>query len=323
METKNFLPENDQDLQLALHLGITLESGESISSIQDPVIQSLLAFKSQEHTEIEELNKYSDDIWNLIDKEISTAQNAKILSLKTRKPNTWAWATAATVLIATFVGIFWFTTLQEPTLIAQSKSRIEIVTLADGSQISLRPNSSLYEITLSESKRAYKLDGEAFFTVAKDVDRPFSVHTNSATITVLGTQFNVSTWGKVTNVFLEEGSVRLDVANTNSVILKPGEKATISDSGIAKPVSTDGTEFKDWLENTLVLKSTPIAQVIAELEHHYTVGIDISQMENKSELITGSIPLTDLSATLNDLGIILGGTFRKVNSNSFVFIPLN
>lgn len=323
METKNFLPENDQDLQLALHLGIILEAGDSISSIQDPVIQSLLAFKSQEHIDIEKLNKDSEDIWNFIYKKTDTAQSTKILSLTTRKLNTWAWATAATVLIAAFIGIFWFTTLQEPTLIAQSKSRIEIVPLADGSQIYLRPNSFLYEITLSESKRAYKLDGEAFFTVAKDVDRPFSVHTNSGIITVLGTQFNVSTWGKVTNVFLEEGSVRLNVANTNYVILKPGEKAAISESGITKPVSTDGTEFKDWLESTLVLKSTAISQVIAELEHHYKIAIDISQIENKSELITGSIPLTNLSATLNDLGIILGGTFREVTSNSFVFIPLN
>ena len=57
--------------------------------------------------------------------------------------------------------------------------------------------------------------------------------------------------------------------------------------------------------------------------HHFKATIDISGMQNTSELISGTIALDELSTTLNDLGVILGGTFREVNSNSFTFIPLN
>lgn len=324
MKTENLLPENDPNLQLALQLGSTLESGDSISTIQDSLIQSLLDFKNQELDEIETLKEDSNDIWNLIDKKTNTPQNATIFSLTRKKSDTWVWATAATILMAAFIGIFWFTiTLQQPTLIAQSKSTIKTVTLSDGSNIILRPNSSLYEIELSNTARTYKLEGEGFFTVSKDENRPFKVESIFGEVTVLGTRFNLSTWTGYSMVYLEEGSIKVENIGGSSAILKPGESINLLDSNIGSPQISDGTEFKDWIDNTLVLKSTPITQVIAELEHHYQVRIDISEMENKSELITGSVILTELSTTLNDMGIILGGTFREVNSNSFVFIPLN
>ena len=199
---------------------------------------------------------------------------------------------------------------------------IESITLSDGSDISLRPHSALYKVSVTESKRVYKLEGEAFFVVAKDKNRPFTVQANTGTITVLGTQFNVSTWGNETLVYLEEGSIRLDSDN-KSVILKPGEQAIVSEAKISEPTSADVNEYKDWLANTIVLNSTPLSKVAAELEHHFQITINLDQFDNSSELISGTIPLSNLTNTLNDLGVILGGTFREVNSDSFVFIPLN
>ncbi len=139
----------------------------------------------------------------------------------------------------------------------------------------------------------------------------------------MGTKFNISTWSGFSTVYLEEGSIKVENIGGSTAILEPGESINLFDSTIGDSKVSDGTEFKDWIDNTLILKSTSITQVIAELEHHYKATIDISDIQNNSEPITGTIPLTNLEETLNDLGTILGGTFRKVNSNSFVFIPLN
>ena len=319
METQNLLPENDPDLLLAKKLDSVLQSGESISSIQDPLIQSLLSYQNEELSKINLLEDDSAEIWDRVFTETLSQKKAKVTPLSTRRSNTWAWATAATVLIASFLGIFWFTNLDNTLLIAQSGNTVELVTLADGSEVS----TSLFQIELSDKKRAYKLEGEAFFVVTNDVNKPFSVASANGIVTVLGTQFNVSTWGNQTNVFLEEGSVRLDDLNKNSLILKPGEKATIANNLLGNATEADVEEFKDWLNNMIVLKGTPISQVIIEIEHHYQASIDISAMDNESEFITGTIPLDQLSVTLRDLGIILGGTFRQINSDSFTFIPLN
>lgn len=324
METKDLLPENDPDLLLAKLLGSSLSTGENISSVQDPLIQKIISYRDKEKKEIDSLKNSISEIWVTVDEETKPSKNATVTSLSSdRTINVRIWATAATVLIATFIGIFWFTNLSQPKLIAQSNTKIEVVMLADGSEISLRPNSSFFELSVTENKRAYKLDGEAFFIVSKDRDRPFSVEANNGIVTVLGTQFNVSTWGNETIVYLEEGSIRLDDQNRNSVILSPGDKALISESSISTVSNEDGAQYKDWLDNSIVLKSTPVFEVIEELQHHFKIEIDISDLQNKSELITGSIPLTNLRSTLDDLGLILGGTFREVNPDSFVFIPLN
>ena len=323
MESQNLLPENDQDLLLAKKLDSVLQMGEGVSSIQDPLIQSLLSYRNEEHSIIDSLKSESSEIWDRVLSETQTPKKAKVTPIQTRRTNVWAWATAATVLIASFLGIFWFTNLDNTVLIAQSGNDIQTITLADGSEVSLRPHTSLYQVELSETKRAYEIDGEAFFIVAKDVNKPFSVSSEHGIITVLGTQFNVSTWGDETNVFLEEGSVKINDLNQNSLILKPGERATISGNMLSNATQADLDEYKDWLNNVIVLKGTPVSQVIDELEHHYQASIDISAMDNTSELISGTIPLEDLNVTLKDLGIILGGTFREVNSNRFTFIPLN
>jgi ferric-dicitrate binding protein FerR (iron transport regulator) len=323
METVDFLPEDDQDLQLAEQLGIALESGEKISSIEHPLIQSLLTFKSQEISHIEDLQKDSSDIWDLIDSKTRTSKKANINSINTRSYNSWAWATAATVLIAAFLGIFCFTSFEESILIAESGDQIKKVTLADGSEISLRPHSSLYEIEVSDQKRAYKVSGEAFFNVSHDEDRPFSVEAVFGEVTVLGTKFNVSTWTGYTTVYLEEGSVRVNNIGGMEAILKPGERIDLYDSTISDPESSSVEQYKDWLNNTLVLNSTSVKEIIQELEHHFALTIDISAFENTSELISGSILLENTDQTLADLGVILGGTFREVNTDSYVFIPLD
>ncbi len=323
MESANLLPENDQDLILAKELGRVLESGKGTSEFQDSLIQFLLDYRTKELHEITKLSSESDDIWNNVYKETTLRQHAAVTPLTKKSSNTWIWAAAATVLIAAFLGIFWLVNPSQPNLIASSGSGIKMVQLSDGSQISLRPNSELYEVNTGNNQRAYKINGEAFFTVAKDAERPFSVQAGIGTITVLGTRFNVSTWGNKTSVFLEEGSVRLESNNVSPVILKPGEKAEISERGISAPETAEISNYTDWLQNTITLNRTPLRDVISELEHHFNITIDISQAETPDELISGSISLQEISSTLSDLGVILGGAFREVNAQSFSFIPLN
>ncbi len=66
METKDLLPENDQDLLLAKQLDSALQSGEGFSSIQDPLIQSLLAYQNKEHDQIDALSSESSEMWDKV-----------------------------------------------------------------------------------------------------------------------------------------------------------------------------------------------------------------------------------------------------------------
>jgi len=106
------------------------------------------------------------------------------------------------------------------------------LTLSDGSTVDLSPNSKLsYPENFKSLKRDVILDGEATFNIAKDVAKPFFVHSNSVLISVLGTRFTVYSYeaNNATKVILHEGRVMVKVPdssspeNKNEYYLAPGD----------------------------------------------------------------------------------------------------
>src|SRR5690606_27434179 len=103
--------------------------------------------------------------------------------------------------------------------------------LPDGSKVILNSNSSVtYSDGFTEDKRELKLQGEAFFQVAKDPFRPFQVRLGDGVATALGTSFNVTynSLELATELSLVTGKVQLEVkinGTTKAVKLNPGEKA--------------------------------------------------------------------------------------------------
>lgn len=85
-------------------------------------------------------------------------------------------------------------------------------TMEDGTIITLNKNSRLsYSDKYGKDSRNVKLEGEAYFEVAKDPSKPFQVEMNGASITVLGTHFNVKADAESDDITatLVEGSIRI------------------------------------------------------------------------------------------------------------------
>ena len=321
METLNLLPENDRDLLLAQQIGQSLESQKGTAGIQDDLIGLLHDFKQQEVNEILAYPS-SSDIWEYIEEQTQKSEKVKARIIPFyQNPAVLRWAVAATVLIASFTGLFLYNQAQ-PVLIAQSGSQMEVVNLEDGSVITLRPYSSLFELA-SKDSRSYKLEGEGFFDVAKDPSNIFNVSTDLGVVTVLGTRFNLSTWGNSTIVYLEEGSIRFEDESNNSTELIPGQSAQISEGKLSVPSTANPDLYTDWLNNQLSLENTSIESAVSELEQHFNITLDITQIENPLELLGGTIILDEADNTLSDLGVILSGTFRKTGERTYRFIPLN
>lgn len=170
------------------------------------------------------------------------------------------------------------------------------LTMDDGTTIILNKNSRLtYSSAYGTDRRSIKLEGEAYFEVAKDSLRPFCVETGNSSITVLGTTFNVKNeiGSDEIAATLVEGSICFN-AKEQKVILKPGQQLTFNettnDIGV-KPVDTD--KYTSWKYGLLKYKSIPFAELIAELKHIYKVEIRI---ENQR---------------LADPGIVVSGTFSE------------
>ena len=127
----------------------------------------------------------------------------------------------------------------------------DVVVLPDGTRVSLGTRTSFsYDSRYGKSERIVQLEGEAYFEVAKDKDKPFIVKTKEQSIEALGTKFNVSAYptDSLLTTTLLEGSVLLTTQNLlHPMVLKPNEQFVYNKrtrSALLQQV--DANRFVSW-----------------------------------------------------------------------------
>ncbi len=288
----------------------------------DPTIKlvpELAEYKTVKILGREKTNQHDrEEIWAHI--AAATKPRATIHALFQSKP--MQMAVAAAVLVVAVLSVLYLQQMRQPTLLGEAGSTIATLQLQDGSTIELRPHSKLYEIEHTAKQAAYKLEGEGFFDITHNENRTFSVQSASGKVSVLGTRFNLSSWGDRLQVFLEEGSVQVEAAEQDSsIILQPGEAAVVSSATSIpelQPFSLE--EVTDWLNNQMVFQQKETRFIIAEVEQQFDISISIPDSV-ANERLTGRLSLENVKTTLSDLEIALNGTFTPVNSSTYKFNP--
>ena len=154
-----------------------------------------------------------------------------------------------------------------------------MITLGDGTKVWLNAETSLrFPAGFSARHREVELSGEAYFEVAKDPARPFTVniHTSSGDggkVEVLGTHFNIDSYGDESYVktTLLEGSVRVQKGGTIKLI-SPGEQAQMGKD--IKVVSVDTKKEVAWKEGLFVFHEAPMSIIAPQLSRWYDVDIE-------------------------------------------------
>lgn len=151
--------------------------------------------------------------------------------------------------------------------------------LPDGTTGWLNSSSTLkYNLNFNKDRRI-ELDGEGYFDVVTDKERPFRVIAGEITVKVHGTKFNVAAWDndKEIEVVLEEGKVELSGNDTgNPLIINPGQLALFDKSD--RKFMTEQVETKkylSWTEGKLVFRNDPMETVEKRLERWYDVDVDV------------------------------------------------
>ena len=164
-------------------------------------------------------------------------------------------------------------------------------TLEDGTVITLNKNSRLsYSDKYGKDSRNVKLEGEAYFEVAKDPSKPFQVEMNGASITVLGTHFNVKADAESDDITatLVEGSIRFEGAKQN-IVMTPNQQLTFNRSTNKVDVKVIDTDtFTAWKDGLLKYKSIPFTELIENLKDIYQVEIRIDDERLADPSITVS-----------------------------------
>ena len=112
-------------------------------------------------------------------------------------------------------------------------------------------------------RRVTLLRGEAWFAVAPDVARPFSVETAAGTATALGTAFDVSIQGARTEVTVTEHRVRLSGAGPSVIVEEGAQSAFAPGVAAVAPYSVDTDHVTAWRRGKLIFDDKPLAEVLA------------------------------------------------------------
>jgi ferric-dicitrate binding protein FerR (iron transport regulator) len=233
-------------------------------------------------------------------------------------------------------------------------SRSKIV-LPDGTEVWVNATSRLlYEPDFGKKHRKVKLDGEAYFQVAKNKDIPFEIETKRITIKVTGTIFNVRAYDdeEKAETSLFEGSVHVTqhLAPNKNYILRPNQKLIIDEStsgpsfdlpagkhsntpvtkkpeSIAEPIITeiaydpiDSLALEtSWLYSTLAFNDESFLELSKKMEKWYGVEILFESKRLEKTRFTGRFTTETIQEALEALQFTAKFKFRKEKNSIIIF----
>lgn len=176
--------------------------------------------------------------------------------------------------------------------------------LSDGSRVWLNAATSLrFPVSFNGNDRTVELDGEAYFEVAHNSQKPFYVKIrDGAKVEVTGTRFNVMAYEDepARQATLLEGSINITTGNTVKK-LQPGQQAIVNSGNISVVNKTDPEESIAWKNGFISFKDANIQTIMREASRWYDVKVEY-RGDIPSRFFTGSLLR---SASLSDLLHIL------------------
>lgn len=165
---------------------------------------------------------------------------------------------------------FSWNTLQTP------KGGQYALVLPDGSRVWLNAVSRLrFPTRFTGHERMVELEGEAYFEITPDAQKPFHVKVNDMQVTVLGTHFNIMAYPNETAILttLLEGSVNVTRGSAQTV-LQPGQQASVDKATASIRILSANTEQAvAWKNGFIYLSNAEIPFIMRQIERWYDVEV--------------------------------------------------
>jgi transmembrane sensor len=194
-----------------------------------------------------------------------------------------------------------------PELIATAASQRHSLTLADGSRIDLSARTRVTIALTAEARRVQLAAGTAYFEVAKNRERPFSVETPAGSVLVTGTKFAVRAEpGAGLEVTVAEGQVRVSATSAEPVSLAAGQRLTASGTTLHVEALSPAAvaDSLAWREGKIVFADTPLTEALARFAQYHDSPIAVAPAAAGLR-IGGRYSLDDLDGFLAALEEVL------------------
>ena len=171
-----------------------------------------------------------------------------------------------------------------------------ILRLKDGSQLRLDTASRVRVKLTDDARRVRLLGGRAFFDVAHDPTRPFTVVADGASVTALGTRFDVRRDTADVTVTLFQGQVKVEGGEA-PVVLQPGQRAIVTGAGSRSLVrSVNAAEAQSWTQGQLVFRQQTLGAAAAEVNRYSETQVVIRDADLANRTVSGVFESGDTDA---------------------------
>lgn len=206
----------------------------------------------------------------------------------------------------------------ELTIKSTERGQKATIFLSDGTKVIMNSESTLhFPEVFSDTSRRVTLYGEAYFKVAKDKSKPFSVTAGKTVTTALGTSFNINAYAQKDIVIsVSSGKVAISkipvisIARTERHILTPGNALTyqVNTDQLKKSIFNFKKAFL-WKEGIIFFENASFEEIEKTLELWYGVKIISDPNNNEIKPYTGEFARETLENVLESMAYSLDFDF--------------
>lgn len=239
----------------------------------------------------------------------------------------------AAILILAFsvtFGLMKYLDRPEPALTyiekASAKGEKKSVLLADGTKVILNSDTKLLiPSNFNKQERTIEMEGEGFFDVAPNPDKPFVIKSGEASVKVLGTSFDFKSYKEddFIKLTVSTGKVRVNISDQDlQMSVSPNEHLSVNkiDGNISKETIQENNYIK-WIQGSLYFNKEPIGEVLKTINRTYNRKV-ILQSKYSDYKITGTHDNKSIEAVIEAICFTTGLRSRKEGDKIILYDKL-
>ncbi|RMG78916.1 MAG: DUF4974 domain-containing protein [Bacteroidetes bacterium] len=236
---------------------------------------------------------------------------------RTRLLRFWTKAAAAVILLTAglLVAQNMLDTPAPLVVVETTQNMVKEVTLPDGTIVSVNENSRFsFPETFESDRREVRLNGEAFFKVAKNPERPFRIESDFGKVEVLGTAFNYRArpGENIEEVFVKEGRVAFGAkTDQNTVELTRDQIGRLYKTTLKVEIlPAENDNALAWKTRELEFVKSPLSEILNQLEKHKGLSFRVKDPDILDCHFTLSCPIQNTTQSLRLLETMANNDLR-------------